>query len=175
MTGTEAKEATQRPPKETRKWEFFSPLIEFFKLFFCDHQGKPSSSRILAYAAFALIPILALLGARHPTSTKLMLGVIDNMVWMIVLLVLWGQGSKAVESLGVKIKPKFDALGALSFATETIQPGALSTPPTTAPATSSATASTTPTECKREAVQAGQVAEGEKPTLSNVGKDPANR
>lgn len=175
MTGTEAREATQRPVKESGKWEFFSPFIEFFKLFFCDHQGKPSSSRILAYAAFALIPILAIFGAKYPTSTKLMLGVIENMVWMIVLLVLWGQGSKAVESLGVKIKPKFDALGALSFATETVQPGALSTPPTTAPATSSATPATTPNERKKEAVQAGQCAKGAEPTLSNVEKDPANR
>lgn len=101
-----------------------------------DHRGDPSSSRWLAFLGFFALVGLIFLGAYHipAAKSKMVLGLADVLMWLVIACVFAGQASSAANELS---KGKAEE-GGLSL----LPPASTPTPPTSAPPGSSAPPST---------------------------------
>jgi hypothetical protein len=94
-------------------------IKNFFSELFQDHLGKKSSTRLLTYGSFLLMVFVIWFGFRatDPAVSKFALGVVENIIWLIAALVLWGQGSKAASAFGKSPTITLSPLNGISFGT----------------------------------------------------------
>lgn len=89
-----------------------------------DHRGDPSSSRWIAFLAFATLVGLIWIGVgSDPKQHKLIIDMANALIWLIIGCVMAGQGASAASSLS---EAKAGTITSLSPGTPT--PGALSVP-----------------------------------------------